>query len=417
MNELNVLRNINENLQNGIAFELVQKDNKISLSTQSSSQTIFKRMTGRTKADASIGKFIVSILFQTMNNCELRNTALSAAKQFQEKQLNKYNWLTRTSELREISQKISHFEMIVKFSNKFNLPLNVLVENKSLVSFISNNHLHHRIDNSYIEGAFGPRVIDGQVLFPLNTGNSFNSENVCWVPHTVIPIDKKGKMQYEYGPFGFEPYNSESATELRPVKLQKRPDNIVSSYIRLELVTRKPTYNFLKLAQGSLGHGWIRVYEPEINALGEDTGQDFVYSFGYYLGKCLKTPDPAEFIPGKKIMTNSVEITSKKWDEMKIYLEVVQAGLKGKKITDPIIEKDVKKIPYGTCCSFSTSIFNKASEKTIDGRPMLMLRLKCITKPAGFILRNIIPRCIRLWCSRLQNGAFPGTLYSKQKSF
>lgn len=414
MNDLKILNNINRYLQTDTAFELVKNENKISIRLQSSIETAFEVMAGRVDADAAIGKFIVSKLFQAGNSCKLRKAALKAAKQFQKMQSNNYNRLTRTSELSEVSKKISYYELIVKFSKKLNLPLRVLVENESLVGFINNNHLHNRIDNSYIERAFGPRLLDGQVLFPLNTGSSFISEDVRWVPHTEIPTDKKGKIQYTYGPFGFEPYNSDSATELRPIKLQKRPDNIISSSIRLELVTSTPTYNPLRIHQGSLGHGWIRVYQLEINAQGEDTGKDFMYSFGYYMGKCLKTPDPADFVPGKKLVTNSVEITPEKWAEMKIYLETVQAGLKGKKMTDPMIKRDVRNIHFGTCCNFSTTVFKRASGKKIDGRLWLMKQLKCVTQPAGSVMKNIVPRFVSQWCSRLQNGVFPGTLISEQ---
>ncbi|MBA3814992.1 MAG: hypothetical protein H0X29_00410 [Parachlamydiaceae bacterium] len=416
MKDLKILNKINTYMHEEKGFELVQKGKKITIQVQSLSKQVLEAMfDDGASNDAVIGKFIVSKLFQLGNSRKLRKVALRTARQFQEMQMIKYNSWTRSPELTEISKKITHYEMIVKISKKLKLPLKILVENQSLVNFIVNNHLQNRIDNTYVERGFGPRVIDGQILFPLNTGSSFNPSDVSWVPHSKIPTDKKGKVQYTYGPFGFEPYHSDAAVDLRPIKLQKRTADLPPS-IRLELVTSKPTYNLSKLTQGALGHGWIRVYQPEVNEQGEDTGKDFVYSVGYFIRGCLKTPDLTEFVPGLKLITTQKEISSEKWSELKSFIEDIQRNLKGEKTENEEALKVTERIKGGTCCNFSTEIFQRGTGKKMDGRLWLSRQLKFLTQPVGSVLKHVLPKLITQNFSRLQNGAFPGTLIAVQRA-
>lgn len=404
-------------MQEETAFKLVQKGNQTSIRIQSLSEEVFDVLDGgRASADAAIGQFIVSRLFQSGNSCKLRKIALKAARKFQKMQLNNYNGLTRTSELNEISKQIDRYETIVKIAKKLNLPIKVLVENDALVSFICNNHLHYRIDKSYIERAFGPRMIDGQVLFPLNTGSSFNSKNVRWVSHTEIPVNKSGKVQYTYGPFGFESYHCETSAEIRPIKLQKRAGNVTSSSIRLELVTSVPNYNPFKILKGSLGHGWIRVYQPELDERGKDTGRDFVYSIGYFLRGSLKTPDPTEFVPGIKLVTTQKEIPQETWDELKILIEDIQRNLQGEKIENEEAILVTQQIKGGSCCNFSTEIFRRGTGQKFDGRFWGVRHLRFISQPIGSVLKNVVPAFVTKWGSRLQNGVFPGALISEQQA-
>lgn len=420
MSPLNNLNKIDQYLDRGVPFLLEQNGDEVQVRRQTTSDFIEIGLeTGDAAVDAEIGGYIITQLFNSSASPEVRETALKTAKHFEKARIQSYSSLTRPDELTQISKQISEFEQLMKVSQKLNIPINLLLEDKNLADFIVKNHLHNRIDKTYVERNYGPRVENDKVYFPLNTGSSLNDQEVQWVTYDRIPTDKKGKITYTYGPFGFEPYDGVNAREFRPIKLQPRPDGVAPT-IRIELVTKKPTYDLTRLGNGSFGHGWIRIYQPQINENGEDTGKDFVYSIGLFIEKFsrgnLISPDLTEFVPGTKLITTQETISPEKFQELKTFIQNLQAAFRGEDINDTEAVQTVKRLNGGTCCNFSTDIYRRGTGRNLDGRLWIMRQARVVTQPIGAAMKHLVPGFITRWGSLLQNGFFPGTLIGEQEA-
>ena len=408
------------NLEHDIAFHIEETSKgriKI-IRDDSFSDLLFATLDGREDCDVEVGKFLLSRLTSGSAASESRDQIMKTALMFKKKVLDKYSFFSSVPELKKISHEIDDYSNMLKVHEKLGIPFESLMADRGLYRFIIRNHLHHRIDKTYLERGYGPKVVDGIVLFPLNSGSSFNDEDVSWVPYTEIPVDRKGIAGCTYGPFGYEKENFSAFTELRPVKLAAKSKDELPG-IRLEMVTSKPTYNPLRLHKGSWGHGWIRAYVPEKDELGKETGREFLYSTGYFMGKSLFSPDPTEFVPKVKRVVSSTIISDAKWEDIRTFIDDVQGCLKDEeKCKDLAIRRFVKKTKCGTCCNFSTRIFKMATEGQVhfDGRWGPWKKLEPVTRRIGSVLRSVVPTKVSLWASRLLlNGFYPGTLIEQQR--
>lgn len=361
--------------------------------------------------DGKIAKYIAQQLTThlsgTSEDQEIRSSALKAANHFKQHISGIYT--DPGAEINSAIREISEIESVVSVSNKLNIPFEILVENKPLVQFILKNHLHHRIDHTYQERGFGPRVDEsGNVFFWMNEGSSFNSDQAKLVPWQDIPTDQSGKItEHNYGPFGFEPYPPFKARVVRPIKLMDKPP-LAPEGPRIEIVTTKPTYVVSKIPSGSLGHSWLRLYTPELDKDGTPTGKEFVYSVGYFLRDCLLMPDLTEFTPGNSKVSNSYAITENQLSETIVFFEELQKAFLGDAV-DEETKKIQEEVSSGLCTNFAAFVMSRVSKNAIqfDARMDAMKYLEPFTSSVGTILKPVSPEPVSRWTTRLIKGYMP----------
>lgn len=235
--------------------------------------------------------------------------------------------------------------------------------NPQCMNFILQNHLHYRIDNTYLDRGISPKIVknsDGDLDFylPVNKG-TLSKEEVVWVKWSEIPMEQGKIKDMTFGPFGFENYSEDKFIIIRPIKIIPRSDEEAAEP-RIELVSSHPVATNNPLA--SYGHSWIRFKLPVVDENGKPTSQDWIYSVGYRLQpihSTLNTPDIHEFLNRPKTYT-TVPIDIKKFEELKKFIELIQVKIRGLKIDDPEITDLANQIKNGTCANFAQILFNKA---------------------------------------------------------
>lgn len=425
MNQISILNKMSTYLEKGISFEMVKKENgKISIHTHrsiSDALDVFEK--GQTEIDEEIGQFLVDNILDPELSQQVRNLAFKTAQLFQKKRLNSYNWCNRTQELSKISKQITGFESAKKISKNLNISEEILIEDRSLMNFIIQNHLHNRIDETYIQRGFGPRVENGKVLFPVNNGSSYNSNDVQWMHWDTIPVDRKGKITLGFGPFGFEKINPETPREVHPIKLVNMGmDDAPADKVIVELVTSLPANSLVLMAKkvfrGGPGHSWIRVYEPKISEDGEYNGERFMSSFGVRTpSHKIYSPDIREFMSDKKHCAR-VEISKENWLKLKEEIETIQQAFLTRQMSAET-RKTYESFRSGTCVNFASYIFFKAYTQANPAQPLSLdsctLPQKCFLRPIansiiGNVVRRLTPDFISSKIRWIFNGYMPWEL-------
>ena len=286
----------------------------------------------------------------------------------------------------------------LKISDKF------LAEHPDIRKFLHDNIIMYRVDVTYIDRGYGPKVENDQLFFPVNRGTAFKP-NVQWIPWNEIPVDHHKKVKWGYGPFGFEDVHPHIPDKILPIKLVDTPEHVKigKNQVLMEIVTskgEKTLYGFIqKLLKGGPGHSWIRTYHPQMDETGKPTGKSLMYSFGVGTGNHrVLSPDVREF-KGDESFTARLVMDQGEWEEIRKTVEQLQQAFLYKDIPDAILPlyTDIKR---GTCVNFALYVFGRAYEKThghcltVEGNTVWQTHiLQPIARgPVGSALKSILGR-------------------------
>lgn len=315
-----------------------------------------------------------------------------------------------------------------KIAQALNIDDAALLANPKAVKFIESNALHYRIDKTYVERGYGPKINDeGELCFPLNSG-TYLEPNVVWTPWDKIPVDKRHKVSCGYGPFGFETgVHPSTPDKIRPIKLVDMPKDIFieKGQVLVEIVTSKGEKNLLgfvqKLMKGGPGHSWIRTYEPEIDSSGQPTGKCFQYSFGVATPRHrVVSPDIREF-KGDKSFTARIIVDSAQWNKIRDDVEKLQKGFLHEEVADDIRQVH-DSLLGGTCVNFALYTFGSAYKQVtgkhlhVEGNTVWQTRflrpIKNLSEASGLtsILSKVTPLALQNLTTTLTEGYMPWVL-------